>query len=349
MSHARTRLIRRTRLGRRPVLAALAAVLGTAMLAGCATGGSSGGGGDTIKVGLARTLTYMPGYLADSLGYLDEEAEKVGKKVEVVPFDSSSQSLAALAAGQIDMDVQLAQNAARSQVQGQDLVITATLNDAGVGALVVAPGITKPADLKGKTVGFTGKATAAYPLLLAALERDGVDASKIDFLTISDQSTFQAALSGGDVNAILPGEPVISKTVTDGDGKVMYDFFDRALVKEIMGGSYASVTLMANGNFASKNPDAVRAVTKAFERSMTWMKEHKDNPDAVLAELPDTYANLKPIFAELFGRIEQALPENPATDPAALKTIIDIDKQQGSIDEDKQIDVDKLYDNGHLG
>ncbi|WP_055554768.1 ABC transporter substrate-binding protein [Streptomyces sp. NBRC 110028] len=320
------------------------------LLAGCADGGasSSSSDGSTIKVGLARTLTYMPGELAESLGYLKEEAKKVGSTVKIVPFDSSSQSLAALAAGQIDMDVQLAQNAARAQTKGQDLVITEVLNDVGVGGLVVSKDISSPKDLEGKTVAFTGKATAAYPLLLAALKRDGVNTSKVHFLTISDQSAFQQTLSSGQVDAILPGEPVISQAVAAGDGKLMYNFFNRDLVNTIMGGRYASVTLMANGGYLKKNPDQVRAVTRAFERTMIWMKENKNHPDTVLAKLPRDYSDLKPIFPQIFGRVEQALPENPAVNAAALKRILKIDQEQGAIDPGQKVDIAKLYNNSFL-
>lgn len=328
--------------------AATAVACGSLILAGCAGGSGGGGGGETITVGLSRTLTYMPGYLADSLGYLEEAAEEIDKTVEIVPFDSSSQSLAALSAGQIDMDVQLAQNAARAQVQGQDLIITAVLNDAGVGGLVVDPSIASPDDLAGTTVGFTGQATAAYPLLLAALAEDGVDASALDFLTINDQSTFQSALAGGEVDAILPGEPVMSQTEADGDGEVMYDFFDRDFVERIMGGPYASVTLMTNADFADAEPDSVRAITHAFDRAVTWMKDHESDPDAVLDELPDDYDGLAPIFAEIYARIVQALPDDLATNPTALETLVTIDKEQGAIDEDEQIDIDSLYDNQYL-
>ncbi len=340
---------RRGAVASRTVRLAAAVMAGSVVLSGCAGGGSgSGSSGDTITVGLSRTLTYMPGYLADSLGYLDEAAEEIGKTVEIVPFDSSSQSLAALSAGQIDMDVQLAQNAARAQVQGQDLTVTAVLNDAGVGGLVVDPSISEPSELEGKTVGFTGQATAAYPLLLAALEEDGVDASKVDFLTINDQSTFQSALANGEVDAILPGEPVLSQTVADAAGEVMYDFFDRDFVERIMGGSYASVTLMTNASFADADPDGVRAVTQAFEKAVDWMKDHESDPQAVLDELPEDYASLEPIFPDLYARIVQALPQSLAADPAAFETLVQIDEEQGAIDPGTEIDIDALYDNSYL-
>ena len=328
--------------------AVLSALLIPIVACGAAPGSGSGKGPQTINIGRDRTLTYMVAYLAESLGYLDDAGKQVGSKVQVVPFDSSSQSLPALAGGKIDFDIQLAQNAARARLQGQNLYIAATLSDAGVGALVVNNSIQKPQDMVGKSVAFTGPATAAYPLLQAALKKDGVDPASVKFVTISDQTAFLDALRTHQVDAILPGEPVISQAVATGEAHVMYDFFNRQFVDQIMGGPYVSITLMSSDKFKTQYPDATRAIVQAHAKAIQWLRDNQNSPDTVLSKLPSEYANLKPVFPSVLQRVVEALPSTLATSEQGMQTVVNIDREQGAIKPDQQVKISDLFDNSFV-
>jgi NitT/TauT family transport system substrate-binding protein len=146
---------------RRPVLAALAgAVL---LLAGCSSAasapsssssGSSGSGGApvTLRLGFLANITHAPALIGVQKGYF---ASALGSaaKLQTTVYNSGTQETTALLAGQLDA-AYVGPNPAINAWQKSGGTAIKIISGAATGgaSVVVKPGITSAAQLKGKSV-----------------------------------------------------------------------------------------------------------------------------------------------------------------------------------------------------
>lgn len=326
--------------------AALAVVTGLAACGGENSGSDGNTAGtdypDKVRIGRVDTLTYMNSYLADSLGYLDEVSEEFGTEIEVVGFTNSNDEIAALAGDQIDVAFLQEGQVILPNLEGQEFLIVAAIANTGAGALVVSNEIEEPADLAGKKIGVSGLSIGGVPLTKAALEANGVDPESVELVALGSQDAYAPALKAGRVSAVVPGEPVISSLLSQDLGKIMFNFYDKTLIEEILNAPYLTSNLATTGDFRDDYPDLVQAVVDAHIKALKWMHSKDDDPEAVLAELPEEFQSLGAVFPELYERILGSQSEDGVINPAAVQTAVDIQRDLGA-DVDG-LDPASLYD-----
>jgi putative hydroxymethylpyrimidine transport system substrate-binding protein len=145
------------------------------LLAGC--GGSSGG---TPTVVVALDFTPNPVHAP-----IYEAARQAshGVRLQIRRPGSGPDSLKLVASGKVDLGVLDIQDLAIAAGQGADVVGVGELIDRPLGALIAQPGITRPRDLEGRTVGVSG--LPSDPAFVGAIVRhDGGDPAKIKEVTI---------------------------------------------------------------------------------------------------------------------------------------------------------------------
>jgi putative hydroxymethylpyrimidine transport system substrate-binding protein len=156
------------------------ALLALATLAGCG-GGSAAATAPTVVVALdfVPNAVHAPIYVAARRGF--DRAH--GVRLQIRKPGSGPDSAALVAAGRVDLGVLDIHDLAIARERGTDVVAIGELVDRPLAALIAQPGIERPRDLEGRTVGVSG--LASDPAFLEAIvEHDGGDYAKVHQVTI---------------------------------------------------------------------------------------------------------------------------------------------------------------------
>ena len=296
------------------------------------------GGGGTLRIALIGTTG--PVAAAKNDGSLAKDLAKVGAKVQFTgQFPAFAPAAEAINAGALDAAQGSISSAIGALAQKPSFkVFAAQLDNASSeGILVKDPNIKTVADLVGKKVAVNPKGTGEY-LLLKALEKNGVDPSKVKrvYLGAADGAT---AFSSGKVDAWAAWGDFVATAKGKGARLVA----DGAQV-----GSENDTTYSISNSFLAAHPATVKAFYDNIRAHS--LAEHSDPQAAVAKEnvgaiklddkaaaiLAENYRTQQPIapidekFRTRFGDVAQFFADqrvipsglDPATftvDPETLK------------------------------
>lgn len=178
--------------------------------------GGSGSGGGTVRVGHLPSALFSPLYVADSMGYFEEE----GITIELTPLKSGQDGIPMLSNNQLDVMV-AGFSAGMFNALEQGLAFKV------VGSMGISPGdpensptalevrqeliddgsVTSVADLKGRTIGVAGGpgATGGY-LLAAMLEEGGLTLADVEISNLATPDQ-EPAITNGSIDAATPSAP----------------------------------------------------------------------------------------------------------------------------------------------
>jgi sulfonate transport system substrate-binding protein len=317
----------------------IASVLSVLTLVGCGSGSgnTATGAEDATASNTENTETalriaaqpyplYTPIYVAHELGYLDEELSAVGAKYDWQEFKSGPLVNEAVAAGEADMGfmADLPAIIAKSTGQPIEIVSNVAYGEKDLAVLVKPDSpIQSVADLKGKKVAY---ATGSYAqhLLALLLSNEGLTLDDVESINLGagDQP---AALTSGEVDAIVIWEQYISKLTSENQARVLAD--GTGIKKGNM------ITYFVS-DYAEANPDVVKAYIKALNRA-----------NEILATDPDKAAET---VAENFGvdteLMKKIIPNFTYTtdltddDIAEITKVKDFSLEAGIINNDVNID-----------
>ena len=178
--------------------------------------GGSGGADGTVRVGHLPSALFAPLYVADAMGYFEEE----GVTLELTPLKSGQDGVPMLSNDQLDVMVAgFSAGMFNALEQGVAFKV--------VGSMGISPGdpensptalevrqdlvddgsVTSVADLKGRTIGVAGGpgATGGY-LLAAMLEEGGLTLADVEISNLSTPDQ-EPALTNGSIDAATPSAP----------------------------------------------------------------------------------------------------------------------------------------------
>ena len=321
--------MRSPRLGRITVTATAGLAIGL-LAVGCSSSGSSGSTSSgssaspssakleqsSITVGALPVVDSAGLYLANKLGYFKQE----GLTVKIAPVTQSTQAIPDMLHGTIAIIgganyVSFIEAQAKGTAQFKVVAegVTCKPNTFGV-AVLPSSGITKPADLAGKTVAVNLTNNIQTLTLNAVLKADGVDPSKVKYVVIPFPNMV-TALKAKQVNAISAVEPFLGGALGADGAKQVVSSCDGPVANMPMSG------YLATSAWTQKNPNTA----KAFQTALLKAQAYADaNPSAVKAILP-TYTKVTAAQAN-------ALPLNnyPSTlDPAEMTKVITVMKSGG--------------------
>jgi putative hydroxymethylpyrimidine transport system substrate-binding protein len=181
-----------------PRLLALLVVLVAAALGLAACGGGGAAAREPV-VSLALDFTpnavHAPIYEAARNG----RDRRHGVRLEIRKPGEGPDSVKLVASGKVDLGVLDIQDLALARARGTDLVAIGALVGRPLAALIAQPGIARPRDLEGHTVGVSG--LPSDPAFLEAVMRhDGGDAGAVRQVTIGFNAV--GALLSGKVAAV---------------------------------------------------------------------------------------------------------------------------------------------------
>jgi NitT/TauT family transport system substrate-binding protein len=135
----------------------------------------------------------------------------------------------------------------------------------GADGMVVKPGITKIADLKGKTVAASAPGTAPYFGLAWMLKKNGLSVKDVKVLTLEPQAVANAMIAGTtDFDAGMTYEPYLSAVRAKPEaGKIIATTLDYPMVMDTFG---------CAPKFLKDNPKAAKALADSYFDALAMIK-----------------------------------------------------------------------------
>lgn len=266
---------------RRPLLGASvgAVVVGGLLLAGCgSSSGSSGSGSSssssgssgtsstssvTVRLGLLANITHAPALIAIQKGYFTKALGS--NKLTTTVYNSGTQETTAILANQLDA-AYVGPNPAINAFQksgGKAIKIISGVATGGA-SIVVKPGITSAAGLKGKTVdtpslGNTQDVAVRYWLKQNGLATTTTGGGDVTIKPTNPNSNAVLQFQSGQIAGASEPSPYDVEMVKDG-GKV--------LLKE----PGVTTILVVTQSFLTAHPDVVNDLLKAQIQAEDYIK-----------------------------------------------------------------------------
>lgn len=223
---------------RRPVFGASvgAVVVGALVLAGCSSSGSAGSGSSgssgsgsapvTVRLGLLANITHASALIGIQKGFFSKNLGSAGKLTTTV-YSSGTQETTAILAGQLDA-AYVGPNPAINAFQKSDGTAIKIISGAATGgaSVVVKPGVTSAADLKGKIVdtpslGNTQDVAVRYWLKQNGLATTTTGGGDVTIKPTAPNSAAVLQFQSGQIAGASEPSPYDVEMVKDG-GKVLF-------------------------------------------------------------------------------------------------------------------------------
>jgi NitT/TauT family transport system substrate-binding protein len=249
-------------IARRPSLGATLAAL--AALAGCSPAAETPG---VVRVGYFANVTHAPALFAVEQGYFTE-AFGPDVKLETRVFNAGPEAVEALFSDALDITY-IGPNPAINafaQSNGEAIRIVAGATSGGA-ALVVAPDITTPAQLKGKKLATPQLGNTQDVALRAWLAGQGIAANlegggDVSIAPQASAQTLETFRSGVVQGAWLP-EPWSTRLVLEGGAHVLVD--EASLWPD---GKFVTTHVIVRARFLEERPELVEKFLRAHVRAV---------------------------------------------------------------------------------
>ncbi|CAK6693096.1 hypothetical protein IFHNHDMJ_01354 [Synechococcus sp. CBW1107] len=246
----------------------LMAALGSGLLAACQ---KPTGTEVPVRIGFSAWPGWIPWQVTEEKGLFTA----AGVPVTLQWFDGYLDSINALNAGQLDCNSQTLGDTISSIAGGADLQVVLTNdNSTGNDQIIVAPGITSVADLKGRKVAAE-EGTVDHYLLLLGLKKAGLSSSDITFVPL-ETGAAAAAFVAGQVDAVGVFAPFTTQALKREGSTTLFSS------KDFPGA--ISDHLVCRTEFVAKNPEKVQKIVDAWFATLATMKAEPGPTLAILAK-----------------------------------------------------------------
>jgi NitT/TauT family transport system substrate-binding protein len=195
--------------------------------------------------------------------------------VKLTYFDSYTDSLNALATGNLDANSQTLNDTISSAAGGaKETIVLTNDNSTGNDKIIVGPGINSVADLKGKKVGAE-KGTVDHYLLLLGLKKAGLSASDIDFQPL-ETGAAAAAFASGRLDAVGAFAPFTTQALARSGAKALFTSAD-------FPGAIPDHLVVTKDLVATRPADVQKMVDAWFD-TLAWIKANPDAATAIMAK-----------------------------------------------------------------
>lgn len=255
------------------VRVAAALTLTLAAATGCSMGGedsSSGGTAQSIRLGFSAWPGWFPWQVAEEQGLFATH----GVAVELTYFDSYTDSLTALATGNLDANSQTLNDTLASVSGGaEQTIVLVNDNSTGNDQIIAAPGITDIAGLRGKKVAVE-QGTVDHYLLLLALERAGLTEADVELKPLLTDAA-AAAFVSGQVDAVAAFAPFTTTALGRAGSAAI------ATSKDFPGA--IPDHLAFSSGFVKEHPEQVQAVVDTWFDTLAWIGANKEKAIEIMA------------------------------------------------------------------
>jgi NitT/TauT family transport system substrate-binding protein/putative hydroxymethylpyrimidine transport system substrate-binding protein len=260
-----------------------------------------------------------------------------GVRIEIRKPGSGPDGLKLVAAGKVQLGILDIHDLAIAREQGSDLVAVAALVQRPLAALAARPGIKRPRDLEGRTVGVSG--LPSDPAFLKAIvEHDGGDASKVRQVTIG----FSA------VTRILSGRVDAAPVFWNAEGVTLrrHGLAAREFRVEDYGAPpYPEVVLITSRTTLDSQRDAIRRAVAAIGDGVRDALSRPDQAVDLVAREAETKDTA--LVRAQFDAVAPAFKPPLRLDRGVLERWADFDADIGIVGE--RPDVGAAFDFSAVG
>jgi NitT/TauT family transport system substrate-binding protein len=295
------------------------------ILAGATTAHAQGKPEKTnVTMAFASTgVTYLPGILAESLGYYKE----VGLHVNIAAFSGGSKALASMMGGSADVVSGAYSHTIELAAKNQHLVTFAVQVNCpgwlfGIGKKDFST-VKSIADLKGKRIGVSAPGSSTNQAVSYMLAKAGVSPKDVSIIGVGTSAGAVAAIESGEIDALIVNDPAATLLVQRGNMKPLADFQSREGTRKVFGGDYPEASLYTKQEFLDHNPNTIQALTTAIVKAEHWMA--KATPTEIWAKVPTEFRgqNQKE-YEQALQNSRACISTDGMMDPAGPKVVEDV-------------------------
>ncbi|MFA7068959.1 MAG: NrtA/SsuA/CpmA family ABC transporter substrate-binding protein [Acidaminococcaceae bacterium] len=222
----------------------------------------------SLRVTYVKSPLNIPSIVDKNLSTIKNSFAKKNIAVTFPDINSGAKQTEALAAGSLDICSALGGTSAiLAASNGVDVKIIGIYSRAPKAFNIMAkdPAIKTAAELKGKKVAGP-KGTILHQILVAALDKEGLQAKDVELISMGIPASVTAMLNGNVDAALVAGADVLraqkagAHIVANGEGLVD-----------------ATIVIATSGKFLKEHPDAVKQFLAAHKENIAYMQTNKEN------------------------------------------------------------------------
>ena len=293
-----------------------------------------------VTVGeVTHSIFYAPQYVADALGYYEDE----GLDVEITLISGADKVTAAVLSGDVEIGFCGSEATIYVYNQGQKdyLVNFAGLTKKDGSFLVSREKIDNfnLEDLKGKHI--IGGREGGMPAMTLeyALNSNGVKSSDTNIDTSIDFASMSGAFIGGTGDFVTLFEPSASALEKEGHGYIVASIGQ-------LGGEVPYTAYNAKKSYIEDNPEVIEGFTKATQKGLDYVHSHsaKEIAKLITSYFPDNSESEVADIVQAYIDIDSWYDTTYISE-SNFKHIEEIIKNAGKLE--KNVPYDKLIDNNY--
>ncbi|HXV81269.1 MAG TPA: ABC transporter substrate-binding protein, partial [Candidatus Binatia bacterium] len=230
----------------------------------------------TKKITIAYSgisASQTPAWVAYEQGFF----KKNGLDVQLIFIEAGSRTVQTLISGDVAAAQVAGTSVIQSNLQGSGVVMIGGFLNTMDYKLVVARDITRPDQLKGKTVAVSRVGSSSDFATRYALEKYGLIPDKdVSILQIGSQPARFSALETGKIQGVMIAVPLTAKAKKMG--------FNTLADLQMLGLEYQHTGLAVTRNLIKRQPDLVLNILRSFVEAIHYMKTHRNESLTILAK-----------------------------------------------------------------
>ena len=260
-----------------------------------------------ITLDEADSMRHLPLYLAQSLGFFDQEQLQV--RLIHVPTDSQSleqqaQVRSEVFAGSFErvlyLHAQGLSNQAFLMLTRSPGVVLLTKGQSAVGP----QGLGSLAELTGLRWGVGPQGGLSHRVAMLSLLRAGMKINDVQWKHAASETELLKTLDMQKVDVVGLTDLAATQLERAANMRVLLDTRTQRDTDWLYGGSSAGVTLSASNSFIDRNPLTIQAVTQAVLKAMVWMRTA--SPTDLTRHVPKTLLETNsPVFFSAWSRARE--------------------------------------------
>ena len=261
--------------------------------------------------------------------------------VEVVPiyFSGGNRLMQALITNDIQVGITSGMSSARAILAGAEITIVAGHINKLTYSLYTSKEITKPEQLRGKSMAISGFGTTSHASTVLALRKLGLNPKEVTLFQIGDQASRFAALQANTIQGILIAPPLTLMAKKRG--------FNSLLDLTQSGIPWSQELVLANETLIKKQPALAKNFLKGFIEGLSLWHTNKPLTTELLAKFMKIDRNTnQDAIEEAYGFIRAGTEKKPYPSMDGLKVQLDIiaetDPRAKSARPDQLVDLNIL-------
>jgi NitT/TauT family transport system substrate-binding protein len=306
---------------------------------------------DTVRVGIARTISDAGYYVAEALGFFRQE----GIELNLTPFNSAAQMIAPLGTGELDVGGGTVSagfyNAVGRGINMKIVADQASMKPGyGYSSLMVRKDVMEQgryktfADLKGMKVAIGAPGTGTASALNEVLKKGGLKYVDVEVVYLGFPEHLPAYRNKA-IDASITNEPTMTRALDEGVAV-------RVAGNDVTYPDQQTAVVFYSDNFIRNRRDAAERFMRAYVRGIrVYTDALKDGrlAGAKAAEVIAILQKYTPITDEAMLRriVPSAVNPNAQVNLASLKKDFAFFQELGLI-EKRNVDVDGVVDNSFV-